>query len=175
METSIRVDKADFIKTFQEKKIKLFSLLDIKKIFSIGNSNTLKHLVRRLKKDKIIAKLCRDKYLFLLSKKEVHDFEIANFLVIPSYVSLESALSYYGLLDQFPYRISSITVGKSKTIRIGEKTFCYSQIKRELFGDFVKIDDFLIASKEKAMADYLYFVNKGLRPKNILEDLRHAQ
>lgn len=167
-----KISQVDFIKTFKEKNISLFTGQDLRKIFNIVSDNTLKHLIRRLKISSIIKRLTKDKYLFLHSSKLPSDFAIANFLKTPSYISLESALSYYSLIDQFPYRISSIVLDKPKEIKLDNKLFNYSKIKKEYFKDFIKIDDFLIASQEKAIFDYLYFIYKGLRPKNLIDDLK---
>lgn len=167
------ITKTSFIKKLREKQITLFTTLDISKLFAIENENTLKHLLRRLKGAEIVKGLIKDKYLFLQAKNEAGDFEIANFLVIPSYISLESALSYYGIIDQFPYHISSITISKPRNFHINEKSFIYSKINKNYFKDYLKIDNFLIASKEKALFDYCYFIYKGLRPLNILADIKN--
>jgi len=166
------VTKIKFINTLKAKNIVFFTSGDIKKLFNINNTNTLKHLVGRLKKDGIIDRLRRDKYLFLHAAKPASDFMVANFLLFPSYISLESALSYYGIIDQFPYHISSIILGKSRNIKIKNKVLTYSRIKKEYFTGFIKIDEALMATKEKALFDYLYFVYKGLRPVNIINDFK---
>jgi len=170
MET-YKITKVQIINAFKEKNITFFSQNDLKKFFDIRSRNTLKHLIMRLKKERVIEHLRRDKYLFIYSTKKPSDFAIANFLVIPSYISLESALSYYGIIDQFPYHISSLTLGKSCRYKIRDKMFTYSKIKKDYFKDFVMSDDFLIAVKKKALFDYLYFIYKGLRPVNILNEL----
>lgn len=160
-----------FIDVFKKKNISLFNSYDVKKIFNVKSTNTLKQLLRRLTNDRVIRSLVKGKYLFLYSPKERSDFATANFLITPSYISLESALSYYGLLDQFPYQITSITVQKTKTIKTNGKVFTYAKIAKKFFCDYVKIDDFLIASKEKAIFDYFYFASKGLRSKHMINEL----
>lgn len=165
------ITKLNVIETLRQKDITFFTLSDLQKIFSFASRNTLKHLAMRLTRDKIIERLAKNKYLFLHTKKDISDFEIANFLVVPSYISLESALSYYGIITQFPYQISSITLLKTRFIKVRNKTFHYSKINREYFKDFVKIDNFIIASRNKAVFDYLYFAYKGLRTLSNLGDL----
>lgn len=169
---SSSITKTDFIKKLKDKQVTLFTPLDIRKLFGIENENTLKHLLRRLKKADIIQGLIKDKYLFLEAKNEAGDFEIGNFLVIPSYISLESALSYYSIIDQFPYHISSITINKPRNFTVNNKIFNYSKINQRYFKDFLKIENFLIASKNKALFDYCYFIYKGLRPTNVLDDIK---
>ncbi|GAH85528.1 unnamed protein product, partial [marine sediment metagenome] len=92
---SITIDKAT--KILYAKKVSLFSINDAKKIFNIEKDNTLYKLLQRLEKKDIIKRIENGKYLF--SFIEVSDFEIANFLTSPSYISLESALSFYGILS----------------------------------------------------------------------------
>jgi len=171
MESSIHVTKIKFITTLKEKRIVFFSLNDMQKLFDLKNENTIKHLVIRLAKENIVRRLMKNKYLFLHTNKLPSDFCTANNLVIPSYISLESALSFYGAISQFPYRTTSIVLTKSRSIMIGEKEFTYSKIKKEYFKDYVKTDDFLMATKEKALFDYYYFIYKGLRPKNMVDEL----
>jgi len=165
METVSR-DKA--IKLLHQKRISLFSVTDAKKIFRIKKENTLYKLLQRLEKSGIIRRIIKGKYLFVF--QEVGDFDLANFLVNPSCVSLESALSFYGVLPQFPYTITSVTPLKSRKIIYQEKEYEFSHLESKYFFGFVKKDKFLIATPEKALLDEIYFIAKKLR-KIHLEDL----
>jgi len=163
------ITKDKFIKIFQDKSISLFTLDDILKIFEI-RSNTAKSLLKRLKKRNIISSLTKGKYQFLMARKIPEDFLVANFLYSPSYVSLESALSYYGIIDQFPYQITSVTFKKNKTIETENKKFSFNHIKENLFTDYKKTQEgYLIASLQKAVFDLIYLVYKGGRAKSILD------
>ena len=162
------ITKDKFIKIFQDKSISLFTLNDILKIFDVG-SNTAKALLARLKKRNVISSLTKGKYQFLMARKVPEDFLVANFLYSPSYVSLESALSYYEIIDQFPYQITSVTFNKNKTIEIENKKFSYNHIKEPIFTDYKKTQEgYLIASPQKAVFDLIYSVYKGGRSKSIL-------
>lgn len=158
METISR-DKA--IRILHQKKISFFDIGDAKKIFALKKENTLYKLLQRLEKQKIIARIEKGKYLFLF--RDHDDFELANFLVNPSYISLESALSFYGILPQFPYTITSVTPLKSKKIIFQEKEFEFSHLEGKYFFGFVKKEKFLIATPEKALLDELYFMAKKIR------------
>ena len=46
---------------------------------------------------------------------------------------------------------------------IGQKEYTYSHIDQDLFWGYEKKEDFLLAEKEKALLDLLYFQTKGLR------------
>jgi len=78
-------------------------------------------------------------------------------------ISLESALSFYGLTTGFPYQITSLTPKKPKSFKVDGKEFIYSHLNPHLFWGYEKREDFLIAEREKALFDYLYFAAKGLR------------
>ncbi|MEK7633481.1 MAG: hypothetical protein AAB437_01420 [Patescibacteria group bacterium] len=151
----------DIIKIFREKNISLFTLADFQRLFDIKNQNSLYKKIQRLEKNKIIQKLLKGKYFFLLGATD--DYYLANFLYQPSYISLESALSFYGIISGFAYTISSITIKKTRTFSIAEKEYKYSKINRDLFWGYEKKEKFLIAEKEKALLDYLYFYCKGLK------------
>ncbi len=158
MET-ITKDRA--IKLLHKKGIVFFDIIDAKKIFKTRKEKTLYELLRRLEKSGVISRIQKGKYLFSLTG--YNDFELANFLVNPSYVSLESALSFYGILPQFPYTITSVTTLKTKKIIYQEKEFEFCHLEKKYFFDFIKKDKFLIATPEKALIDELYFVSKKLR------------
>jgi predicted transcriptional regulator of viral defense system len=160
-------DLAQTIKTLKEKGVVLFSLRDFSRLFGIKNQNTLYKKIQRLEKKGIIEKLIKGRYHFLLSK--VDDFTLANFLYQPSYISFETALSFYGIITGFPYKINSATTKKPKFYLIAGKEFRYSKIKKSLFWGYEKKGSFLIAEKEKALLDYLYFYLKGLRSFDRLE------
>ncbi len=151
----------EIIRLLKDKQIGLFSLTDFERLFNINNNNTLYKKIARLEKKKLIKKLIKGKYYFLFNT--TNDFTTANYLYQPSYLSLESALSFYGIITGFPYKITSITTKKSRAFDIDHKEFQYSQIAANLFWGYEKKDDFLIAEKEKAFLDYLYFYLKGLR------------
>lgn len=156
---SITTDKAT--KILYAKKVSLFSINDAKKVFKIEKDNTLYKLLQRLEKKDIIKRIENGKYLF--SFIEVSDFEIANFLTSPSYISLESALSFYGILSQFPYTITSITSKKSKRVIYEDKEYEFMHIRSKYLYGFFKKNNFLIASPEKALIDELYFMARKLR------------
>lgn len=163
---AISRDKA--IKMLHQKKVSLFGITDAKKIFKVKKENTLYKLLQRLEKSGVVKRVIKGKYLFVF--REVGDFELANFLVDPSYISLESALSFYGVLPQFPYTITSVTPLKSRRIIYQEKEYEFTHLESKYFFGFVKKDKFLIATPEKALLDELYFMAKKLR-KIYLEDL----
>jgi len=154
------ISKQKAIQILIKKKINLLDVNTAQKIFSFRNENSLYEFLQRLERADILKRVTKGKYLFSL--KETNDYELANFLFTPSYISLESALSFYGILAQFPYTITSVTPLKTKKIIYNEKEFEFAHLKREYFFGFIKKDNFLIALPEKALLDELYFISKGL-------------
>ena len=86
-------------------------------------------------------------------------FVIANNLRGPSYISLESALSHWGLIPERVHEVSSITLKASKKYvnDLGRFTFQYLASPYYSFGiESIRLTDqqtALIASKEKALCD----------------------
>ena len=111
----------DTLLTLQSSQISLYTLADFAKLFNIDNPQTLYKKIARLEQKKIIQKLIKGKYRFLFHPK--NDFTIANFLYQPSYISLESALSFYGIITGFAYQITSITIKKPRNIDVDQQEF----------------------------------------------------
>jgi predicted transcriptional regulator of viral defense system len=152
---------AQSIKLLTLSNRSLFTLGDVKKLLLIKKANTAYKFIQRLRKNGILQKLTKGKYQFLLSNPT--DFEIANFLYSPSYISLETALNLHGILTQAPYEITLLTPLRNKTIEISGRRFVYLHITPKLYYGFQKEKNFLLATPEKALFDELYFISKGLR------------
>jgi len=84
---------------------------------------------------------------------------LANLIYGPSYVSLEYALHYHGLIPERVETVTSVTYGRSRSFDTPVGTFTYRMIPLEAFRtgmDRVEQDAgraFLIAIPEKALAD----------------------
>ena len=84
---------------------------------------------------------------------------LANLIYGPSYISLEYALHYYGLIPERVETITSVTSGRSRTFATPVGAFSYRMIPLEAFRtgmDRVELTDgrsFLMATPEKALAD----------------------
>ena len=143
-----------------------FTTVDFLRLFP-SKQNTLYDRLKRLKRNNVIKEVPGDNYLIV--GKNYSDFEIANRLYSPSYVSLESALSFHGIITGFPYQITSVTPKKTRSIYFEGKEFVFHHINPTLFFGFEKKEKFLIADPEKSLIDYLYFVFKGLRNADLNE------
>jgi predicted transcriptional regulator of viral defense system len=76
----------------------------------------------------------------------------------PSYVSLQSALYLHGMIDQIPAVTYLVSLARSARVRTGVGTFSIHHVRPELFGGAERdpSSGVRIASREKALVDYLY-------------------
>lgn len=115
-----------------------------------------------LERNKDIIRLRRD--LYVCSEKvsgKVLSLElIANRLLNPSYVSMSTALRYYGLIPESVYLIQSVTIKESREYETPVGRFVFTHIKRDAFNIGISNIEgngysFLIASPEKALCDLI--------------------
>ena len=111
-------------------------------------------------------------------------FLIANHLRGPSYVSLESALSYWNMIPERAYEISSVSIKTSKIYKTPVGRFSFQQLKTPYFSYGIKNIEYspkqtmMVASPEKALCDKIVLTPKiNLRSikqtqEFIIEDLR---
>lgn len=103
-------------------------------------------------------------------------FLIANHLRGPSYVSLESALSYWNTIPERVYEISSVTIKTSKVYKTPVGRFSYQQLKIPYYSYGIKNIEYspkqtvLIASPEKALCDKVV-----LTPKIYLRSIKQTR
>src|SRR6056297_1747959 len=109
---------------------------------------------------------------------------IANHLYGPSYVSLEFALSYFGLIPEGVADVTSVTTKRAKTFRNSLARFSYQRLPTRYYAQGIqqlKVSEkisFMIAEPEKALCDWLVltpnlkiYSSKTMRIL-LLEDLR---
>ncbi|MBI2410505.1 MAG: hypothetical protein HYV32_01230 [Candidatus Kerfeldbacteria bacterium] len=156
---------------FKEKfqKYGVFSIADIR---LLEPNFDKKQLTQWFKKG-YIQRVARGYYIFSdLPLNEQTLFFIANTVYSPSYVSFESALSYYGFIPEGVYSITSATTKKTATLRNAlHTTFFYHTIKPALFFGYHLAQyhgrTIRMAEPEKTILDYFY-IHSHL---NTLEDM----
>jgi len=94
-------------------------------------------------------------------KKTPHPFLVANMVKRASYVSLQSALSHYGLIPEYVPYVTNVTTGRPETIFSSIGNFIFKHIKTALFHSYKYIElgegqSAFIASPEKSLLDLLY-------------------
>lgn len=104
-----------------------------------------------------ITRLRRDKYMFSDTDVFGHNlFHVANRIYSPSYISLETALSYYGLIPETVYSVTSISSRKTSEFENSLGRFVYRTVTSNLFWGYDIVDNFQIAEIEKCILDYFY-------------------
>jgi predicted transcriptional regulator of viral defense system len=122
--------------------------------------------IRKLMNKGILVPLKRGMYLHKPvgrqgnAPKEI----ISNNLLGPSYISLDYALAYHGLIPEAVHTLTAVTTKRSKIFNTAIGVFSYRQINPAIFGLGVSIEktnagSFLIAGKEKALCDKIYFTS----------------
>lgn len=123
-----------------------------------------------------IRKVIKGYYIFSdMPLNEKILFEIANRIYAPSYVSFEMALSYYGLIPESVYGVTSASSRKTSRFETPIGAFIYRTIRPRLYFGFDVLNNngklFKLASPEKAFLDLLY-INTGLCDVASFESLR---
>jgi predicted transcriptional regulator of viral defense system len=133
-------------------------------------------LLHRYAKQGALVKLRNGLYGF--ANDLPSELAIANRLYAPSYISFEYALAYYHLIPESVYAVTSATTRPTRTMTSAGKTFEYHRLKRVAFTGYqptrVGGDTVLIATPEKALVDYLYYVDLKKRTLNERLTLRLA-
>jgi len=157
----------NFEEVAAEKGLKIFSPRDISLFFDVSPRAARGFLGYNTKRGFII-KLKRG--IYTLKKNLPPDFLIANKLYEPSYVSLSTALSFHQLIPETVYSITSVTPKPTREFEVLGRTFSYNRIKKEAFAGYepreISGETVLVATPEKAVVDFLYFVSLGKRSYN---------
>ncbi|MFH1784522.1 MAG: hypothetical protein ABH868_06485 [bacterium] len=161
------IELKDFLRDFT-----VFSLSDIKK----ADNNFYKRRLNEWKAKGYIKKIIKGYYIFSdLALNESMLYEIANRIYSPSYISFEMALSYYHLVPESVYSVTSATTRKTYTFNTEIAQFNYRTVKPDLFFGYELIDfndkTFKISSMEKAILDYFY-INPHIKEEDDFASLR---
>jgi predicted transcriptional regulator of viral defense system len=158
MEISKNISYLDFYQTFH--KMGCFSINQIHIWNDRFNRN---NLGRWVKEGKLVH--LRQGYYAFAETREVSDasFSYAGKIYSPSYISLHSALSFYGIIPEGVVQIISVTARKTAFFENDFGQFSYHSVKPELMFGFTKEISRInpnfsiyIAFPEKALLDLLY-------------------
>lgn len=147
----------------------------------IPNPDPLKVQISRWEKAGKLIQLKRGIYLLAdaYRKIEVYEPYIASILKKPSYLSLEKALEYHGLIPEAVKVYTSVTAKRAAKFSSSAGVFSYKHIKNSLFWGYKPVtlrqQTAFIATAEKALLDLIYLNGikisteylEGLRLQNI--------
>jgi len=149
----------ELIKFLDRLNKPFYSIADLEKITSLSRKSlyvTLKRLVDR----GILEKVGPGIYRPFTSKTSME--KIAASLYVPNYLSFESLLSRYGVLNLVPYTITFATTRKTRRITLLGRAIEYRQIKKELFWGYEIKGGIYTAKPEKAFLDLVYLASRGV-------------
>lgn len=158
-----------------KRNVRIFTASEFMRIFNIP-SQTAKYFLETQVKEGLFLRLKQG--IYTLKTDPPSEEEVANALYKPSYISFEYALAYYHLLPEMPYTVTSATTKPTRLFTTPNTTFSYRTIKKIAYTGYSLTSQegrlFLIADKEKALIDYLYFVTLQKIPgsERLLESLK---
>ena len=150
--------------TYQLRKLIPHEELDYSLLTSVLSKYTGIHQkINNLLRSGVITRIKKGLYIFgsAYNLVPVCKETLANLIYGPSYISLEYALAYYGLIPERVETITSVTPKRNKEFKtpIGHFTYQHLKIKKYPHGiQQVWIDQnhpVLMASPEKAICDYI--------------------
>lgn len=133
-----------------------------------GTQHSLNGLIKRAAAEGDIIRIRRGLYCLApqFRKKPVNTFAVAQQVYGPSYVSLETALSYHGWIMEGVFTCACICLKNGREFRTPSGVFKYTRVPQEtLYTGVERCVDahgnaFLMARPEKALADYVYVHKK---------------
>ena len=120
----------------------------------------------------------RNQYYAFPEYRRVPDFSryVANQMYAPSYISLHSALSFYGMIPEEVVQLTNVTTLKTAKFENAFGSFHYQNVKPTMFFgyDIKTVQNgrrLLLATPEKALLDLLY-LNPYYKSEQDMKDLR---
>lgn len=152
------------------KELKQFGIIPIDyNVLSnlLSNHRSPKDKISRLEKKGDIIRLKKGLYIVSpeISQQKVSRELIANHLYGPSYISLESALAFYGLIPEKVFTVRSVTTKRAKCFHTSLGNFDYVSMPEAYYAIGIRQEIFkneyayLIASPEKAICDLILSKN----------------
>lgn len=149
---------------------RIFSLQDIRK--NIPDFSYRQ--IDRWEKKEYIQKVKQGFYVF--ADQEITTsflFLAAHRIYSPSYISLEKALNFYGLIPEETFQITSVSTKKTTEFETSIGNFRYRHISPRLFWGYrftsFEQQKILMADPEKALLDFLFFHPELKTPDDFVE------
>jgi predicted transcriptional regulator of viral defense system len=148
---------------FLEFRDKMFSLacFNIYQVYAWKPDFDRNNLTRWVKKGYLVR--LRQGYFAFPEYKDKNDYALyfANRIYRPSYISLHTALAFYGMIPEAVVQITSVTSLKTASFTNDFGEYAYRNVKERLmFGYELKPmadgRNFQLATPEKALLDLLY-------------------
>ena len=168
----IRMEFAELVEIIKDEPVFETGLLLAGEV----NSVDIRRQLSRWKQAGKIYQLRRGLYCLAppFQKVNPHPFLIANRLVPASYVSLQSALAYYGMIPEYVPVTTSITTSRPDHWETPLGIFDFRHIQVDFFDGYTLVDlsdnqQAFIARPEKALLDLVYLQPGGDSPDYLVE------
>ena len=148
----------ELLKTLQKINKPFYTIADLEKVTGLQR-NSLYVALKRWVAGGVVERVSQGIYLPMGSVIPMET--LAAQIYLPNYLSFESALAGYGVLNLIPYTITFATPRKTKKFLLRKQAVEFRQITRDLFFGFEMKNGIYIASAEKAFLDEVYFVTRG--------------
>ena len=148
----------ELLKILQKINKPFYTIPDLEKITNLPR-NSLYVALKRWEVGGIIERVAQGIYIPMGGNVSLEN--VAAQLYIPNYLSFESALTKYGILNLIPYTLTFATTRKTKKYTLRKQKIEFRQISSELFFGYEMRDGIYIASPEKAFMDQVYFATRG--------------
>lgn len=165
------------IQRLQKERYFIFSFQDLLSLFPKENRKTLQNQLTEWVKRKYLIRLKRN--LYELSEKGspdivIPDLYVANRLYLPSYVSLETALSIYNIIPEVAFGVTSVTTNVTRSFKNCYGRFSYFSCQPKAYTGYRLREysgfEVAMAEEEKAVVDFLYFRFRGKQKPNFEEE-----
>ncbi len=164
----------DFIKKFGKLPVFESEIL----LSGVQDSRPVKVQICRWVKTGKLVQLRRGIYALSKAYRKIEIYEpaIAAVLKKPSYISLEKALEYHGLIPEAVARYTCVTTKRPGKFETEAGTFVYRHIKNSLFWGYssltVNQQTAFMANPEKALLDYFYLNGGTGITRGYLQEMR---
>lgn len=127
---------------------------DVSAYLKIPNAQASKILDRLVKAGSFI-RLMRGKWA---TTKQLDPLILPEYLTapFPSYISLQTALFYYGMISQIPHTIYAVSLARTNQYSTSFGNISIHHLHPNFFFGFEIVNQFKLASMEKALIDILY-------------------
>lgn len=146
-----------------------------------GGTNRLDALLKRALGSGEIVRIRRGLYMLSppYQKCAPNPLALAQHVYGPSYIGLESALSFYGLIPEAVYSVASVSLSRSRSFETPVGRFDFVRVPQSCFFAGVERHELpngngavLISSPLKSLADLVYVRRLDMTPATLLDSLR---
>ncbi len=153
------MNRHELVQAVAGHDLEIFRMNDLRKLFP--DDANLPVSVKRMVDSGVLITIAHGIYTLKAESLDVE--KLATRLYYPSYISFESALAKYGIINQGLYGLTLATTRHSKKMTLAGVECEYCQLKESLYTGYTLVQGTYLASPEKALLDLLYLHSLGKR------------